>query len=358
MLLDKEKPLCPLPPAPSLPVFPADPYLLFIKVPTPATTLFYHMDSHILPSWPEPGQSIWGDNCIDSTPLKCECWVDHGITQVYYCPLGFYCHTWMPLVDHTIPGLHHSYETNGPLKAISIICVPPLRLCLASQPDSEPVPPIVERTPRTDLSTMQTIGPALAFPSASTTTPESFSCGESHVMDSEDCPMPSGAGISSTRVLDPPKENSEKIDDTTKCMVDSSLIDCPVYHKQPGRELHVEGPEYDMQKRNFSCTIIGCGKGFKRQDHLERHVQGHSKEKPHICWVPGCHRAFARRENLKAHCTKTHTRRGGRNRYVATLDETNPDYDPGFRGQLSFDGLPLRFPASSTHNLEAKPYQP
>jgi hypothetical protein len=37
---------------------------------------------------------------------------------------------------------------------------------------------------------------------------------------------------------------------------------------------------------------------------------------------------------------KTHTRRGGRNRYVATLDETSPDYDPEFRGQLSFDGRP------------------
>ncbi|CAG8005683.1 unnamed protein product, partial [Penicillium salamii] len=283
MLLEQEKPLRPLLPAPSLPVFYADPHLSFIKAPTPATTPFHHMDSHFLPSWPEPGQSIWGDNRIDGTPLKCECWVDHGITQVYYCPPVFNCHTWMPLVDHAIPGLHHSHETNRLLEATSIICVPPLRLCLASQLDSEPV------------SAMQTINPALAFSSASTTTPESFSCRESHVMDSEDCPIPSGAGISSTRVLDPPKENSEKIDDTTKCIIDSSLLDCPVYHKQHGHELHVEGPEYDMQKRKFNCTIIGCGRGFKRQDHLELHIKSHSKEKPHVCWVPGCHRAFARR---------------------------------------------------------------
>jgi hypothetical protein len=74
--------------------------------------------------------------------------------------------------------------------------------------------------------------------------------------------------------------------------------------------------------------------------------------------VPGCHRAFSRRDNLKVHCTKTHARPGGRNRYVATLDETSPDYDPDFRGQLSFDGRPLRFSAPTSHLSEAKPQQP
>lgn len=96
----------------------------------------------------------------------------------------------------------------------------------------------------------------------------------------------------------------------------------------------------------------------RSQDHLERHIKSHSKEKPHVCWVPGCHRAFARRDNLKAHCTKTHARRGGRNRYVATLDKTSPDYDPGFRGELSLDGHPLKFPALLVPGPEAKFQQP
>lgn len=203
----------------------------------------------------------------------------------------------------------------------------------------------VERMPGTDLSTMQTINPALVFQNTSTTTPKSFSCTTSLVAAAEICSIPSGAGISSTSLPDQPQEHSQTIHDITVCINDPSLLGCHVYNKQSGHNLNVEDQEFDMHKRKFKCKIIGCRMGFKRQDHLERHIRSHSKEKPHVCWVPGCHRAFSRRDNLKAHCTKTHTRRGGRNRYVATLDKTSPDYDPGFRGQLSFDGRPLRLPA-------------
>ncbi|CAG8372517.1 unnamed protein product [Penicillium salamii] len=330
MSLEQKKPLRPLLPTLPLSEFHVDPHLSSMKPPTTATTPFNHMDSHALPSWCEPGQSIWGDNHVDAAPPKRDCWDEHGIIQFYYCAPVLNCHTRMPLGEHAIHSPRHSHEADRPLEAASIICMPPLRLFLASRIDSDPVPNII-------------------------TTPESFSCRESHVTASEACPIPSGAGISSIRFLDPPKENSEKIEDTTVCISDNSLLDCPVYRKQPGHELGVEDPEYDMHKRKFNCTIIGCGRGFEHQDHLKRHIKSHSKEKPHVCWVPGCHRAFARRDNLKAHCTKTHTRRGGRNRYVATLDETSPDYDPGFRGQLSFDGLPLRFPAPSSPGPEAKP---
>lgn len=70
-------------------------------------------------------------------------------------------------------------------------------------------------------------------------------------------------------------------------------------------------------------------------------MKSHSREKPHVCWVPGCQRAFSRSDNLNAHYTKTHSKRGGRNRYVATLDVNSPDYDPEFRGQLTSDGRPI-----------------
>jgi zinc finger protein BrlA len=96
-----------------------------------------------------------------------------------------------------------------------------------------------------------------------------------------------------------------------------------------------------IKQVQFKCKEPGCNGRFKRQEHLKRHMKSHSKEKPHVCWVPGCHRAFSRSDNLNAHYTKTHSKRGGRNRYVATLDENSPDYDPDFRGQLTPDGRPI-----------------
>lgn len=71
-------------------------------------------------------------------------------------------------------------------------------------------------------------------------------------------------------------------------------------------------------------------------------MKSHSKERPHICWVPGCNRGFSRNDNLNVHYSATHGRRGGRNRYVATLDEASTEYDPDFRGELTLDGKPVR----------------
>ena len=91
----------------------------------------------------------------------------------------------------------------------------------------------------------------------------------------------------------------------------------------------------------YRCTEPGCKGRFKRQEHLKRHMKSHSQARPYVCWVPGCHRAFSRSDNLNAHYGKTHSRRGGRNRYVATLDETSVDYNPEFRGELTPDGRPI-----------------
>jgi zinc finger protein BrlA len=91
----------------------------------------------------------------------------------------------------------------------------------------------------------------------------------------------------------------------------------------------------------FKCGEPGCKGRFKRQDHLKRHIKTHSNEKPFVCWVPGCQRGFSRNDNLTVHCKRTHARKGGRNRYVPSLDESNSLYDPGFRGQLAPDGSPL-----------------
>lgn len=121
-------------------------------------------------------------------------------------------------------------------------------------------------------------------------------------------------------------------------------------HRQPSRKVSKKSSKQSLTLDNlppiikqvqFKCKEPGCKGRFKRQEHLKRHMKSHSQEKPHVCWVPGCHRAFSRSDNLNAHYTKTHSKRGGRNRYVATLDEASPDYDPDFRGQLTPDGRPI-----------------
>ncbi|KAM0109547.1 hypothetical protein ACP6JB_004676 [Aspergillus fumigatus] len=112
--------------------------------------------------------------------------------------------------------------------------------------------------------------------------------------------------------------------------------------KQPSKQsLSLENLPSIIKQVQFKCKEPGCKGRFKRQEHLKRHMKSHSKEKPHVCWVPGCHRAFSRSDNLNAHYTKTHSKRGGRNRYVATLDETSPDYNPDYRGPLTADGRPM-----------------
>ncbi|OGM39261.1 regulatory protein brlA [Aspergillus bombycis] len=113
--------------------------------------------------------------------------------------------------------------------------------------------------------------------------------------------------------------------------------------KQSSRQnMSLENLPSIIKQVQFKCKEPGCKGRFKRQEHLKRHMKSHSKEKPHVCWVPNCERAFSRSDNLNAHYTKTHSKRGGRNRYVATLDESSPDYDPDFRGQLTLDGRPIR----------------
>ncbi|KAJ5708861.1 hypothetical protein N7493_010195 [Penicillium malachiteum] len=46
-----------------------------------------------------------------------------------------------------------------------------------------------------------------------------------------------------------------------------------------------------------------CGRGFRRTEHLERHVRTHTKEKPFICF---CGAAFTRRDLLKRHNRLAH----------------------------------------------------
>ena len=63
---------------------------------------------------------------------------------------------------------------------------------------------------------------------------------------------------------------------------------------------------YDGSGKLFVCTIDGCRKVFKRNEHLVRHMRFHSGEKPYACLVDGCTRKFSRGDNLSAHMVRTH----------------------------------------------------
>ncbi|CAG8084188.1 unnamed protein product [Penicillium nalgiovense] len=105
------------------------PSLPKVKLPTQAATPVHNWDAQALPSWPDPGHSIWRHNKLDTTSLQREYRVEHGVIQAYHCSPGSHCHAPMPLRDHGIPNLCLSQETDHSLGSTSILCLPPLRLC-------------------------------------------------------------------------------------------------------------------------------------------------------------------------------------------------------------------------------------
>ncbi|ORY87872.1 hypothetical protein BCR37DRAFT_340375, partial [Protomyces lactucae-debilis] len=57
--------------------------------------------------------------------------------------------------------------------------------------------------------------------------------------------------------------------------------------------------------RQFPCPKPDCGRGFRRLEHLKRHVRTHTHERPFLC--PVCFKKFSRSDNLAQH-RRTHER--------------------------------------------------
>ncbi|KAN0065605.1 hypothetical protein ACQY0O_000728 [Thecaphora frezii] len=78
----------------------------------------------------------------------------------------------------------------------------------------------------------------------------------------------------------------------------------------------------------YTCKVPGCGKCFKRSEHLKRHVRSiHTDDKPFVCPFPTCHKRFSRHDNLNQHA-----------RVHATTSGTTSRGMPGPLGQPIEDG--------------------
>ncbi|KAJ5771449.1 uncharacterized protein N7511_003500 [Penicillium nucicola] len=334
-----QNPLPPLLPAPTfaeLRVQHDDTKFSPVKLPTAGTNLVYYLDSQVLLTWSNLDDSIRSASRINVASLQHGSRAEHGVIQVYYCPSTSHHPTLIPARDHGNSDFCPGQQANHCLELTSILCLPP-RICQPHQVPSISPFDLAEWQPGADYSPTQTINPALIFPNLPTSSSDFLGLTGNPDANDEANTIPSLTSIS----FDQSPEQWQKTHETNVGMKDPSQQDLNVYIKQPRHLSNAKEQDLNTHTRKFKCKIIGCTMGFKRQDHLERHSRSHSKEKPFVCWVPGCHRSFSRRDNLKAHCTKTHARPGGRNRYVASLDKMSPDYDPEFRGPLSFDGRPL-----------------
>ncbi len=68
-------------------------------------------------------------------------------------------------------------------------------------------------------------------------------------------------------------------------------------------------PVKDENDKRLTCTYPGCGRLFKRTEHLNRHVRMHTGEKPYACLEPNCNRRFSRSDNMHAHMLRAHKKK-------------------------------------------------
>ncbi|KAI9258775.1 hypothetical protein BDA99DRAFT_440426 [Phascolomyces articulosus] len=68
------------------------------------------------------------------------------------------------------------------------------------------------------------------------------------------------------------------------------------------RVANITNDEAAAERRLYKCTEPGCGKLFKRSEHVKRHYRSiHTKEKPFVCPYSECKKRFSRSDNLNQH---------------------------------------------------------
>lgn len=366
--------------------------------PTPKTASVYGQGSLTSPGWPEGGsfsaqayERQTGSSPLRSSIRLAEITSQNGMpfmdTQEQKLPLPDYLpgydenseQFWMSsdmpkTYDNpgafSCPPTMNQYPSMGrrPSRPYQGPCLPESATnpCLSrpmfNQPERMPnsvsMDNILPWLPPANSMGPQTIAPSQAFPTAPMTPPPSYSDfsaplgnldAQTPVTPVRSCSFstPSGPNTPMSRVSGTTADYTEEFPISPAYRTGFPRhLQCQSSRRATRRSSSKQNLTLDtlpsiIKQVQFKCKVPGCRGRFKRQEHLKRHMKSHSKEKPHVCWVPGCQRAFSRSDNLNAHYTKTHSKRGGRNRYVATLDVNSPDYDPEFRGQLTADGRPI-----------------
>jgi len=66
----------------------------------------------------------------------------------------------------------------------------------------------------------------------------------------------------------------------------------PLPHAQSeeGPHLHAVGPRSTLKR--YQCTVPGCHRAYRRNEHLLRHMRSHDSQKPYEC--PRCHKCYSR----------------------------------------------------------------
>ncbi|KAH8699157.1 C2H2 type conidiation transcription factor BrlA [Talaromyces proteolyticus] len=286
-------------------------------------------------------------------------WIPQDMPKAYEPAASFAC---QPNMAPQYPQMvRNCYRNNQPNYLPESVSNPCLSRPIFQQTDRLPhamsMTNMSHWMPSADMMQPQTITPAQAFPQAPMTPPSSYSGfpGSGNTLRTHtpvtpvrSSSMGSGTETPMTRLSGGPSDNTDEewfspgMRESLRHRQTHRQLSKKTLKKSTSKQsLRLENLPSIIKQVQFRCKEPGCKGRFKRQEHLKRHMKSHSKEKPHVCWVPGCNRGFSRSDNLNAHYTKTHSKRGGRNRYVATLDETSPDYDPEFRGQLTPDGRPI-----------------
>ncbi|KAJ9051989.1 hypothetical protein DSO57_1026590 [Entomophthora muscae] len=65
---------------------------------------------------------------------------------------------------------------------------------------------------------------------------------------------------------------------------------------------HDSRMHHSFSDRPHLCNYPGCGRMFKRLEHLKRHHRSiHTNERPYHCLHPKCNKSFSRSDNLAQH---------------------------------------------------------